>query len=71
MGSDIKAWVSMQYEAKDAILEGPLKQLTSGLDPIQCRALCSTKTMIYYPQFKLILHSNVRMEVKSGSRDPT
>ena len=57
--------VIMEPSKKDAILEGPLKQLTSGLDPIQCRAPYSTKTMIYYPQFKLILCSNVRMEVKS------
>ena len=57
--------VIMEPSKKDAILEGPLKQLTSGLDPIQCRAPYSTKTMIYYPQFKLVLCSNVRMEVKS------
>ena len=57
--------VIMEPSKKDAILEGPLKQLTSGLDPIQCRAPYSTKTMIYYPQFKLVLCSNIRMEVKS------
>jgi P4 family phage/plasmid primase-like protien len=57
--------VIMEPSKKDAILEGPLKQLTSGLDPIQCRAPYSAKTMIYYPQFKLVLCSNVRMEVKT------
>jgi putative DNA primase/helicase len=57
--------VIMEPSKKDAIMEGPLKQLTSGLDPIQCRAPYSTKTMIYYPQFKLVLCSNVRMEIKT------
>jgi hypothetical protein len=57
--------VIMEPSTKDSILEGPLKQLTSGLDPIQCRAPYSTKTMIYYPQFKLVLCTNVRMEVKT------
>ena len=57
--------VIMEPSKKDAIMEGPLKQLTSGLDPIQCRAPYSAKTMIYYPQFKLVLCSNVRMEIKT------
>jgi P4 family phage/plasmid primase-like protien len=57
--------VIMEPSTKDAILEGPLKQLTSGLDPIQCRAPYSAKTMIYYPQFKLVLCTNVRMDVKT------
>lgn len=57
--------VIMEPSKKDAIMEGPLKQLTSGLDPIQCRAPYSSKTMIYYPQFKLVLCSNVRMEIKT------
>ena len=57
--------VIMEPSKKDAIMEGPLKQLTSGVDPIQCRAPYSAKTLIYYPQFKLVLCSNVRMEVKS------
>lgn len=57
--------VIMEPSKRDAIMEGPLKQLTSGLDPIQCRAPYSTKTMIYYPQFKLVLCSNVRMEIKT------
>jgi P4 family phage/plasmid primase-like protien len=57
--------VIMEPSKKDVIMEGPLKQLTSGMDPIQCRAPYSTKTLVYYPQFKLVLCSNVRMEVKS------
>lgn len=57
--------VIMEPSKKDAILEGPLKQMTSGLDPIQCRAPYMAKTLIYYPQFKLVLCSNVMMEVKS------
>ncbi len=57
--------VIMEPSKKDVIMEGPLKQLTSGMDPIQCRAPYSAKTLVYYPQFKLVLCSNVRMEVKS------
>jgi P4 family phage/plasmid primase-like protien len=57
--------VIMEPSKKDAILEGPLKQLTSGLDPIQCRAPYMAKTLVYLPQFKLVLCSNVMMEVKS------
>ena len=57
--------VIMEPSKKDVILEGPLKQLTSGLDPIQCRALYIAKPIEFYPQFKLVCCSNVRMEIKT------
>ncbi len=57
--------VIMEPSKKDVILEGPLKQLTSGLDPIQCRAPYIAKPIEYYPQFGLICCSNVRMEIKT------
>lgn len=61
----IRYAVIMEPSESDAIKEGPLKQLTSGLDPIQCRAPYSSKTMTYYPQFKLVLCTNHLMEVKA------
>ena len=57
--------VIMEPSKKDVILEGPLKQLTSGLDPIQCRAPYIAKPIEFYPQFKLVCCSNVRMEIKT------
>lgn len=57
--------VIMEPSKKDVIMEGPLKQLTSGLDPIQCRALYVAKPIEFYPQFKLVCCSNVRMEIKT------
>lgn len=57
--------VIMEPSKKDVILEGPLKQFTSGLDPIQCRAPYIAKPIEYYPQFSLICCSNVRMEIKT------
>jgi P4 family phage/plasmid primase-like protien len=49
----------------DIINEGPMKQLTSGVDPIQCRALYSDP-ISFMPQFKLVVCSNALMEVKSN-----
>lgn len=49
----------------DIINEGPMKQLTSGADPIQCRALYS-EPISFVPQFKLVVCSNELMEVKSN-----
>ncbi len=57
--------VIMEPSKKDVILEGPLKQLTSGLDPIQCRAPYIPKPIEFYPQFTLVCCSNVRMEIKT------
>ena len=57
--------VIMEPSKKDVILEGPLKQLTSGLDPIQCRAPYIPKPIEFYPQFALVCCSNVRMEIKT------
>lgn len=49
----------------DRINEGPMKQLTSGVDPIQCRALYS-EPISYMPQFKLVVCTNELMEVQSN-----
>jgi hypothetical protein len=49
----------------EKINEGTMKQLTSALDPIQCRAPFMVETMSFIPQFKLILLANTLMEIRS------
>jgi P4 family phage/plasmid primase-like protien len=44
---------------------GMMKQLTSGLDPIQARAPYMTKMVTFLPQFKLVLCSNEFMVIPS------
>jgi P4 family phage/plasmid primase-like protien len=44
---------------------GVMKQLTSGLDPIQGRAPFMTKMVTFVPQFKLVLCSNIFMSIPS------
>lgn len=44
---------------------GVMKQITSGLDPIQARAPYMTKMVTFIPQFKLVLCSNEFMVVPS------
>lgn len=49
----------------DRINEGIMKQLTSGIDPIQARAPYMPQAITFIPQFKLVVCSNEFMEVKS------
>lgn len=49
----------------DQINEGMMKQLTSGVDPIQARAPYMTNMLTFVPQFKLVVCSNEFMEIKS------
>ena len=49
----------------DRINEGVMKQLTSGVDPIQGRAPYMPQTISFIPQFKLVVCSNEFMEIKS------
>lgn len=49
----------------EKINEGTMKQLTSALDPIQCRAPFMIEALSYIPQFKLILLANTLMEIRS------
>lgn len=44
---------------------GVMKQITSGLDPIQARAPYMTKMVTFLPQFKLVLCSNEFMIIPS------
>ena len=49
----------------DRINEGVMKQLTSGVDPVQARAPYMTNMITFIPQFKLAVCSNEFMEIKS------
>lgn len=56
----------MQEPGKNERLqESCMKQLTSGLDPISCRAPYMVKNLSFIPQFKLVVCSNELMEIKS------
>lgn len=56
----------MQEPSKgDRINEGIMKQITSGIDPIQARAPYMTQSLTFIPQFKLVVCSNEFMEIKS------
>jgi len=57
----------MQEPSKgDRINEGIMKQITSGVDPIQARAPYMPEIISFIPQFKLIVCSNEFMEIKSN-----
>ena len=49
----------------DQLNEGVMKQLTSGLDPIQARAPYMLQSVTFLPQFKLVVCSNAFMVIKS------
>lgn len=56
----------MQEPSKgDRINEGMMKQLTSGIDPIQARAPYMPQPITFIPQFKLALCCNELMVIKS------
>jgi P4 family phage/plasmid primase-like protien len=56
----------MQEPSKgDRINEGVMKQITSGIDPIQARAPYMPQSITFIPQFKLVVCSNEFMEIKS------
>ena len=56
----------MQEPSKgDRLNEGIMKQITSGIDPIQARAPYMPQAITFIPQFKLVVCSNEFMEIKS------
>lgn len=56
----------MQEPSKgDRLNEGVMKQITSGIDPIQARAPFMPQSITFIPQFKLVVCSNEFMEIKS------
>jgi P4 family phage/plasmid primase-like protien len=50
----------------EVLNEGVMKQLTSGIEPIQCRAPYMINMLSFVPQFKLVVCSNVPFEIKSN-----
>lgn len=56
----------MQEPSKgDRLNEGVMKQITSGIDPIQARAPFMPQSITFIPQFKLCVCSNEFMEIRS------
>ena len=49
----------------EVLNEGVMKQLTSGIEPIQCRAPYMPQMLSFVPQFKLVVCANVLFEIKS------
>jgi len=50
----------------DRINEGIMKQITSGVDPIQARAPYMPEIISFIPQFKLVVCSNTLMTISSN-----
>jgi P4 family phage/plasmid primase-like protien len=57
--------VMQEPQKGDKINEGVMKQITSGIDPIQARAPYMLQSITFIPQFKLVVCANVLMEIKS------
>lgn len=61
----IRYAVMQEPEKGDRMNEGVMKQITSGIDPIQARAPYMPQAITFIPQFKLVVCANVFMEIKS------
>ena len=61
----IRYAVMQEPQKGDKINEGVMKQITSGIDPIQARAPYMPQAITFIPQFKLVVCANVFMEIKS------
>jgi P4 family phage/plasmid primase-like protien len=61
----IRYAVMQEPKKGDTINEGVMKQITSGIDPIQARAPYMPQAITFIPQFKLVVCANVFMEIKS------
>jgi len=61
----IRYAVMQEPKKGDCINEGVMKQITSGIDPIQARAPYMPQAITFIPQFKLVVCANVFMEIKS------
>lgn len=57
--------VIAEPEKNERIQEGAMKQLVSGLDPIQCRAPYMIEPIVFLPQFSLALCCNTLPEISS------
>ena len=61
----IRLAVMQEPQKGDKINEGVMKQITSGIDPIQARAPYMPQAITFIPQFKLVVCANIFMEIKS------
>ena len=61
----IRYAVMQEPQKGDKINEGVMKQITSGIDPIQARAPYMPQAITFIPQFDLVLCSNNLMEINS------
>jgi phage/plasmid-associated DNA primase len=61
----VRLAVMQEPSEGDQLNEGVMKQLTSGLDPIQARAPYMLQSVTFLPQFKLVVCSNAFMVIKS------
>jgi len=57
--------VMQEPKQGDIINEGILKQLVSGLDPVQARIPYHEAPVNFYPQFKLVVCTNILPEIKA------
>jgi len=57
--------VIAEPEKNERIQEGAMKQMVSGLDPIQCRAPYMIEPIVFLPQFTLALCCNTLPEISS------
>jgi len=57
--------VIAEPEKNERIQEGAMKQMVSGLDPIQCRAPYMIEPIVFLPQFSLALCCNTLPEISS------
>jgi phage/plasmid-associated DNA primase len=57
--------VIAEPEKNERIQEGAMKQMVSGLDPIQCRAPYMIEPIVFLPQFSLALCCNTLPEIAS------
>jgi hypothetical protein len=61
----VRLAVMNEPSKNDQLNEGVMKQLTSGLDPIQARSPYMLQSVTFIPQFKLVVCSNEFMVIKS------
>lgn len=61
----IRYAVMQEPKKGDQINEGVMKQITSGVDPIQARAPYMPNAITFKPQFKLVVCANIFMKINS------
>lgn len=60
-------WYSFQESSKGEVLnEGPMKQLSSGIEPVQYRGLYARQMQMFYPEGILTICSNNMLKLRSS-----